>query len=575
MAVAPSRSLRRALAVALVAIAAPACGEDSSHLACPLLMPGTLALHPDGGPLPVSADGEASLTGTAAGGHLVAHPAWLGAGQAVKIVARSEASSADPLSRGPLVAIAYGPRNGFGGYSHCRALKSGQQVELTLAAETAGEYLVLVGTPPGTPTTPAAAVSYTVTTTCTAGCDSSDLCPTLAERGCPDVRCDGELARDEAGCPTCECRTDTLCGPDRRAGPAGACVLPACACPAGDSPVCGADGRTWPSRCEAACALVPVAREGPCEITCPALDTCEAPCFGLRTIGTDGCPTCACRARFADDAASCGACPLVTAPVCGSDGLTYTNACRARCNGARILYAGACREGCTSPPPDCALDCAHGLRPVAGGTHCLACACASVPASCDPEGGAPVCVTLPGPIGETTVGSACLALALGAGDDGARWGACGERCGDERPCPEGASCAQAGFLEGRCLLDGDAGGACGCSALVTPVCGRVVSPGPGPIEALESFDNACLARCAGAVVVHEGPCCESAVSCDGGEVAQLDTAGCPVACGPARSGLCASTAAFSVACDLDGEPVGTSACEAHLAGEEAFVEACR
>jgi coxsackievirus/adenovirus receptor len=447
------------------------------------------------------------------------------------------------------VLFAYGPRDDFGGFPHCRAVERGARPKLTLEAEEDGELVVLVGGVPGT-----GSAEYTISARCTKGC-TEVRCATLADLGCGDLRCDGQLEKDASGCATCACEEGALCGPDRRAGPGGSCVLPACSCDGVPSePVCGADGRTWESPCAAACAGVPPAREGPCSIACPL--TCDAPCHGLRKLAADGCPTCECATAFAADAVSCAACPVAAAPVCGSDGVTYPNACLARCAGARLLYAGACTDACRSAPPGCTLDCAQGLRPVAGGGHCLACACADVPASCRSDEG-PVCATLPGPIGETTVGSSCLALALGASEG--LWGPCGARCDEATPCPEGASCLEAGFLAGRCLVDE---APCGCSRLLEPVCGR-----DG-----ETWDNACLARCAGVEVVHRGACCEAPPACESSIL--LDARGCPAGCGEPVAADCAANAATAPACLPDGTPVEGSACAAHARGESAFTEHC-
>ena len=529
-------------ACAALFLAPSGCSEEATGIACPLLAPGALTLHADGAPLTLG-----RVDGTAAAAALVAHPIAVVAGEKLKVSASSNHT---------LHLFAYGPRDAFGGFPHCKTLRQGTSTSVEIGPD-AGEYAILVGSPVG-----GDAVSYTLEITCKDGCEAdAPRCPTLAAQGCGDARCDGELVRDANGCLTCECRRDGLCGPGRRAGPAGSCVLPACDGCTG-TPVCGADGQTWPSRCAAGCANVPVVRDEACEIACPALGACETACHGLRAVDSAGCPTCECRARFAPDAASCAACPLTDAPVCGSDGLTYPNACRARCHGAKVLYAGACVAGCTSAPAGCALDCANGLVPVAGGSHCLACACAAVPTGCDVEAGAPVCVELPG-VGETTVGSACLALALGVSGS-ARWGPCGERCDAETPCAEG-TCVTGGFLEGRCLMD-DA--ACGCPALISPVCGADAD------GALETFTNDCLLRCAGSRLVHSGACCEAATPCSDGQIAELDPRGCPIGCRAATTADCAAGAATGQACLEDGSTVSGSACEAHFRGEPAFLELC-
>jgi len=194
----------------MLSILGAACSEDQTGLACPLLMPGALALHPDGAVLEVSRDGPTTLRGVAAAGALVAHPVWVAAGESITV-----AASSDSL----IVAIGYGPRNAFGGYPHCRSLGASRSVDVKLTAPDGGEYLVLVGTNVG-----GESVDYTLTTSCTAGCDGDDAatprCPTLADLGCGDMRCDGELERDAIARPARVARACSPCAPAKV--PAGA-----------------------------------------------------------------------------------------------------------------------------------------------------------------------------------------------------------------------------------------------------------------------------------------------------------------------------------------------------------------
>ena len=263
------------------------------------------------------------------------------------------------------------------------------------------------------------------------------------------------------------------------------------------------------------CAQVAVAVDGPCAISCSHIAPCNTPCPGPRRLDAHGCPTCDCLADFATEAASCRACPPDGEPVCGSDGVTYTGRCAARCAGAKLLYAAACLPDCRHPPVGCDLDCAWGLAAApAGAESCLACECAAPPPVGCVVWDAPVCADLPS-LGPSTIGSACLALHLGATDG--QWGPCGVLCDADSDCPDGARCAVTGFMAGRCLSEQPA---CNCSAVVAPVCGADGA----------TWTNACELACAEVALAHSGPCCEPRPACPEDARTILDSRGCPAGC---------------------------------------------
>ncbi|KAJ8709929.1 hypothetical protein PYW07_009295 [Mythimna separata] len=44
-------------------------------------------------------------------------------------------------------------------------------------------------------------------------------------------------------------------------------------------------------------------------------------------------------------------CNLIYAPVCGADGVTYSNACFAGCARQRVVHEGMCVRNTTTSPP--------------------------------------------------------------------------------------------------------------------------------------------------------------------------------------------------------------------------------
>jgi hypothetical protein len=587
------------VAAACLAALLAACDDPLPSDACPLLPAGALTGLPRvTRSLPLDDVSRAVPHAPIGPGGLLALSFHAEATDALSVRVANDGGPDGTRSIGaPLWAALYGPRDLTGGFPPCLAAGRGAPLTLSGRLKARGEYLLLVGPPSGETAT----VSGLSLAAASSGGpeDASGPCPTLEALGCGDVRCDGALVRDLDGCLTCTCEPERLCGPERSAGPGGACVIPACSCPEDPTsgPVCGVDGRTWPDACAAACSGVSVASPrdppdsapGGCEVACPAVSACPEACPGARRLDPrTGCPTCSCLddlsgySEGAFDPASCAACSPDPAPVCGADGLTWRNPCAARCAGVRVLYASACAPGCSRAPAGCDLDCPWGLLPAqrADGA-CLACQCASAPSiGCERSGGN-VCADFEAfPGGPVTVGDACLALAMGA--SGGRWGACGQACEVDEDCGEEARCEATGYLSGRCTARETP---CGCGALVDPVCAR--RPGDG---LLATFLNLCHARCARAAVAHAGPCCdtdahgagtgtpEDAPGCPEGTLPTLDPRGCPAGCTPSEEAPSARTVCrtgpAAPACLEDGTPAPGSACDHTVLGLHARPELC-
>lgn len=134
----------------------------------------------------------------------------------------------------------------------------------------------------------------------------------------------------------------------------------ACGCASNHVPVCGADGETYANACGAECAGVAVASPGECQVS-PAPDGAGTPgecgCAGVGepVCGADGVtyPT-ACDAQCAGAAiAQAGECrpecdcsgePVET--VCAVNGRTYSSGCEARCEGTTGMFSGTCEAVC-------------------------------------------------------------------------------------------------------------------------------------------------------------------------------------------------------------------------------------
>ena len=246
--------------------------------------------------------------------------------------------------------------------------------------------------------------------------------------------------------------------------------------------------------------------------------TCQPDQFCMRPEGT-----CA-----ADAQGECTeiplTCPILSAPVCGCDGITYFNACFAQTAGVTLLHAGAC-----TPGPACGGEggptCPTGqfCKPPQG--SCTAGAagnCAPIPPSCSAIE-APVCGC-----NGTTYANACLADVAGVAVD--HEGACAANvlaCGGAAPaCPTGQFCNRP---QGS-----------GCDPAVPGVCEATPTTCPGITEPVcgcnaTTFANACLANVAGVQIDGPGACqppqaCggPSGTPCDAGEFCKKATGSCAV-----------------------------------------------
>ncbi|GMU24391.1 MAG: hypothetical protein AMXMBFR13_44650 [Phycisphaerae bacterium] len=186
-------------------------------------------------------------------------------------------------------------------------------------------------------------------------CDSPGSCTPIPVQYCfmvwlPVCGCDGRTYSNACVAETsgvsikaqgeCTCTTNADCAggwyclhPTGDCTGAGVCRPRGNSCSGVWSPVCGCDGQTYANECHARLAGVSMAYAGECSPPCSSNAECAPAEFC--------CEQSICLPRPAD-------CDDTAEPVCGSDGATYANACRAHQAGVTVAGEGPC----TTVPPD-------------------------------------------------------------------------------------------------------------------------------------------------------------------------------------------------------------------------------
>jgi hypothetical protein len=214
------------------------------------------------------------------------------------------------------------------------------------------------------------------------GCNTCS-CNTSGAAVCTSQTCSGGACGGLTGakCPSGQyCSFASGCGASDQQG---TCQAPPTICNDAVVSVCGCDGKTYPNACYAARASQSVQKTGECM---PAPTSCTyngmTLDIGATVAAADGCNTCTCMSSgdvvcatkacttgcggkqgtscsngqyCSFSAGSCGAndatgtcatkselCPDVVQEVCGCDGKTYTNACRASSAGVSVQHTDAC-----------------------------------------------------------------------------------------------------------------------------------------------------------------------------------------------------------------------------------------
>ncbi len=273
-------------------------------------------------------------------------------------------------------------------------------------------------------------------------------------------------------------------------------------CPPVQDAVCGCDGTTYSSECEAqkagtsvfslgTCEIPIEEREcgGPARVECPEGYTCQLDVGGC----LDADPVGLCRPTPTAEQ-----CAGINNPVCGCDGETYQNDCEALLAGVPVGAFDACPCGPTLATCPADTYCQFALGRCTDAAPVGQCTQLSLAADC-PELKSEVC----GCDGQT-YRTACNAAAAGVSVAIERACPCGPTLGE---CPEGSFC---NFPTGACG-NPEPSGNCAvvpnqCPDVIVPVCGC-----DG-----EDYDSACEAAKRGLSIRVVGPCSPTTGAAAGG-----------------------------------------------------------